>query len=460
MLTAAEALKRSAENDTTFYELCMPAPTVGEATVVGRALTSVLFSPEPPASRTFMTKNKLTQTQARALMLAAQGLDRRPAKKATKRDVLRAVRRMCALQIDTIHVVARSPFLVLWSRLGDYEPRWLEELLSEGKIFEYWSHEACFLPEEDYALYRHRMLEADSQGWHYSRRWVESHRLEVEQLLDLIRVRGAVRAADFERTDGKTGGWWEWKTEKRALEMLFTAGELMIARRQNFQRVYDLRERVLPSWDDARLPPKEEVRRTLALKAVRALGITRARWVGDYFRTDRRQTLETVLSLAREGSLLTVEVEGWKEPAFVHPENRKLLKDAASSKLAPTLTTLLSPFDPLVWDRARAREMFDFDYKIECYTPEPKRLYGYFTLPILRRGSLVGRLDAKAHRREGVFEVKVVHLEPWVRAGAELVADVGEALRACAVWHKTPEVIVRRSEPHALARRLQRAAGA
>ncbi len=259
-------------------------------------------------------------------MLAAQGLLRRPAKKATKQDVLRAVRRMGALQIDTIHVVARSPYFVLWSRLGDYEPRWLEELLAEGKLFEYWSHEACFLPAEDYALYRHRMLDAESQGWHYSRRWVEAHREEIERLLAHIRERGAVRSADFARTDGKAGGWWEWKTEKRALEMLLTAGELMIARRVNFQRVYDLRERVLPTWHDGQLPAVEEARRGLALKAVRALGVAKARWVADYFRTDKRQTLETVSALAREGALLTTEVEDWDAPALFHPENRRLVR--------------------------------------------------------------------------------------------------------------------------------------
>ncbi|HZB45395.1 MAG TPA: crosslink repair DNA glycosylase YcaQ family protein [Pyrinomonadaceae bacterium] len=389
-------------------------------------------------------------------MLAAQGLHRRPVKKATKADVLRTVRLMGALQIDTIHVVARSPYLVLWSRLGPYEPRWLDELLAEGKLFEYWSHEACFLPREDYPLYRHRMLDAESQGWHYSRPWVEAHRQDVERLLAFIRERGPVRAADFERTDGKAGGWWEWKTEKRALEMLFTAGELMIARRQNFQRVYDLRERVFPSWDDGQLLRIEEVRRESALKAVRALGVTTARWVSDYFRTGKRETLETVSALAREGALLAVKVEGWKEPALVHPENRRLLKAAASGKLTPELTTLLSPFDPLVWDRERARAVFGFDYRLECYTPAAKRRYGYFTLPVLRRGALVGRLDAKAHRKEGVFEVKSIHIEPDVRASDELLSDVAMAIRECAAWHKAPEVVVRESEPRDVAKRLMK----
>jgi uncharacterized protein len=288
-------------------------------------------------------------------MVSAQGLDRRPVRAATKRDVLATIRRMGALQIDTIQVVARSPYLVLWSRLGAYEPRWLEELLAEGEIFEYWSHEACFLPAEDYPLYRQRMLDLTSHGWHYSAAWVERHRVQVEALLAHVRERGAVRSSDFARDDGKSGGWWEWKTEKRALEMLFTAGELMIARRHNFQRVYDLRERVRPDWDDARLPDAQEVKHLLALKAVRALGVTTARWVADYFRTDKRATARAVAALAAEGALLSVNVEGWKETAFVHPDHSQLIRSAAAGKLNPQLTTLLSPFDPLVWDRARAR---------------------------------------------------------------------------------------------------------
>lgn len=399
----------------------------------------------------------LSQTEARAVVLAAQGLDRRPPKKATKRDVLRSIRRMGALQIDTINIVARSPYLVLWSRLGTYDPKWLDELLSEGAIFEYWSHEACFLPVEDFPLYRHRMLNAESLGWKYSQVWVLAHRQEIEQLLEFIRERGPVRSADFERQDGKASGWWEWKTEKRALEMLFTAGELMIARRHNFQRVYDLRERVLPSWNDRQLPSLEEVRREMALKAARALGITTARWVSDYFRTGKRETLAVVNALADEKALLPVKVDGWKEPAFVHPENLQLIEAARAGAIKPSLTTLLSPFDPLVWDRARALFMFNFDYRLECYTPAPKRRYGYFTLPILHRDSLVGRTDAKAHRKEGVFEIKSLHIEPGIRLNAEAISDIAVALRDCAAWHRTPEIIVRESDPPSVAARLRKA---
>jgi len=398
-----------------------------------------------------MRKTELSQRDARAVMLAAQGLLARPRAAAKKSDVLTAIRRMGALQIDTIHVVARSPYLVLWSRLGEFEPRWLEALLAEGKLFEYWSHEACFLPVEDYALYRHRMLDAGGMGWKYSHDWITKHRKEVERVLSHVREHGATRSADFARTDGRGGGWWEWKPEKRALEMLFTAGELMIARRQNFQRVYDLRERVLPAWNDALLPSKEETRDTRALKAVGALGVTKARWVADYFRTNKKETTAAVVRLADEGRLLRFKVEGWDEEAFAHTENLKLIEQASAGKLRPALTTLLSPFDPLVWDRVRARELFGFDYRLECYTPAPKRRFGYFTLPVLHRERLVGRLDPKAHRAEGVFEVKSLHMEEGVTIDDELVESLARALKGCAAWHKTPEVVVTRTNPPKLA---------
>ncbi len=399
----------------------------------------------------------LSRSAARTLMLAAQGLDRRPRRHATKADVLAAIRRMGALQIDTIHVVARSPYLVLWSRLGAYEPRWLDELLAEGALFEYWAHEACFLPIEDYPLYRHRMIDPGSMGWKYSHAFLEKHKAEVEQVLERIRRHGPVRSADFERREGTTAGWWEWKPEKRVLESLFTAGELMIARREHFQRVYDLRERVLPTWSDAALPPLEETLRALVRRAVRALGVTKARWVADYFRMPKKETPARVRQLAAEGGLLPVAVEGWEEPGYVHPEQAVLARAAAAGEIKPVLTTLLSPFDPLVWDRARALELFGFDYRLECYTPAPKRRYGYFVLPILRRGALVGRLDAKAHRRDGRFEVRALYLEPGVRVGDGLVRDVARALQECAAWHNTPDVVIRDADPAHVGQRIQEA---
>jgi uncharacterized protein YcaQ len=395
---------------------------------------------------------------ARALHLAAQGLLHPRRRKAQKGDVLEAIRQMGVLQIDTIHVVARSPYLVLWSRLGDYPQPWLEQLLAEGALFEYWAHEACFVPIEDYGLYRHRMIDPGSMGWKYSETWMAEHRAEVDAVLARIRKHGPAMSSDFERTGGKVGGWWEWKPAKRSLEVLFTAGTLMIARRHNFQRVYDLAERVLPGWDDSLMPPMEETRRTFVLKTVKALGLTKPSWIADYFRT-KPPRLDAE-QLVAEGVLLRARVRSWDEPVYIHSDLADLATSAAVGGLTPTATTILSPFDPVVWDRKRALELFGFDYRLECYTPAAKRRHGYFTLPILRRGALVGRVDAKAHRREQVFELKSLVLEPGVRVSDRFVRDVAGALQRCANWHRCPQVCVARAQPAGFAAVLQAALNA
>src|SRR5829696_6345395 len=387
------------------------------------------------------------------MLLAAQDLGSPPRRPATRDDVLDTIRRIGVLQIDSISVVARSPYLVLWSRIGAYDPIWLDELLAEGAIFEYWSHAACFVPIEDYGLYRRLMLDKTDK----TRVWMETHPDALEHVLEHIRKEGPVRSAEFARTDGKASGWWEWKPEKRALEHLFAAGELMISHRENFHRVYDLRERVLanalPTWEDALAPTEQEVRRALALKAVRALGVAVARWVPDYFRTPKRGAASLLEELAEEGSLLRAVIEN--EPAYVHPENEGLAEKVLSGALRSSVTTLLSPFDPVVWDRARALELFGFDYKIEVYTPAARRRYGYYSLPILHDGTFVGRLDAKAHRKQGTFEVKAIHLEPETPVNDGLVSGLSGALRDCAGWHGTPEVLVRRSDPSELTETLR-----
>lgn len=402
-----------------------------------------------------MTELILSLSAARALHLAAQGLLQPRRRKARQADLPAAIRQMGVLQIDTIHVVARSPYLVLWSRLGDYPQSWLEQSLAAGELFEYWAHEACFVPVEDYRLYRHRMLDPEAMGWKYSATWMKERRADVVAVLEHIRVNGAARSSDFERTDGQAGGWWSWKPEKRSLEVLFTTGQLMIAGRHNFQRIYDLAERVLPHWDDSQLPPLEQVRRELVLKAVKAMGCARASWISDYFRT-RPPRLDPE-TLVEQGALLRAWVNDWDDPVYVHPDHAELLHSAAAGTLAPTLTTILSPFDPVVWDRRRALELFNFDYRLECYTPADKRKYGYFTLPILRRGALVGRLDAKAHRRDGVFEVKSLMLEPSVRVSERFTRDIAGALQRLAGWHACPQVQINHAAPAAFGAQLQAA---
>ena len=385
-----------------------------------------------------MKQDAISIEAGRRLMLAVQGLLSTPAQPASKTDVLEVIRRMGVLQIDTISVVARSPYLALFSRLGGYPPAWLDELLAEGALFEYWSHAACFIPIEDYGIYRRAMLDGDYGRWLAP--WLAKRNIQTEAVMERIRQEGPLRSTDFKGDGRANSGWWNWTDEKLALEHLFNTGELMIARRENFQRVYDLRERVLPGWDDARALGREEVRRQLALQAVKCLGLARAEWVADYFRLKKTGIPALLEEAAAEGLLITTPVEGWKTPAYVHPHNAGLLEEARQNRLEATHVTLLSPFDPLVWDRGRARQLFGFDYTIEAYTPQDRRQYGYFCLPILWRGQLIGRVDAKAHRKDGVFEVRSLHFEEWTQVEDGMREDVDAAIQRCATWHRCPEV--------------------
>ncbi len=381
----------------------------------------------------------LSIQEARTLLLAAQGLIPTPDRPAVKRDVLDSIRRMHVLQIDTISVVNRSPYLVLWSRIGDYPLAWLTALLAEGALFEYWSHEACFVPMDDFPLYRRVMLDRP-RSWSNPHQWIEEHPEAVERVLAHIDANGHARSSDFERTEGKSGGWWGWKDEKAALEVLYAIGELMISERHNFQRVYARRHTVMPDWDDRHAPPLQEVYHQMIRSSVKALGVTTARWIMDYFRLPKREAPGLFEEI--KDTFLPVKVDNWKDPLYVHPDNLTLLKAVQAGDLHHTGTTLLSPFDPVVWDRARAQTLFDFAYRIEVYTPAPKRVYGYFVLPILHQGRLVGRLDPKAHRKTRQMEIRALHLEPGVVIDDALVHGLADALRRFAAWHGTPEVII------------------
>ncbi|MEP7185446.1 MAG: crosslink repair DNA glycosylase YcaQ family protein [Rhodanobacter sp.] len=408
----------------------------------------------------------LSLPQARRLQLAAMGLLRSPARRAKFEDVVAAIKRMRLLQIDTIHVVARSPYLVLHSRLGNYPMAWLERALAEGRLVECWAHEACFVSAADMAWH---LAGTGSRAYHWAQRHAEKmhreQRPEMDALLATVSLSGPVRAADFERKrDSGASGWWAWKPEKRWLEAWFALGKLMVARRENFQRVYDVSERVLdrldPPFDASADPPSPAQVRELAIAdSVRALGVTSAAWIADYFRLRPKVTDQELIPMVSRGELMAVAVAGWAMPGYVHRDHLDLLEKAFAGRLRATHTALLSPFDPLIWDRARARAMFDFEYTIECYTPAAKRRYGYFVLPILHRGRLIGRLDAKAHRGEGVFEIKAIFLEPDVAIDGGLIKALAKTILATARWHETREVKLVRAKPVALMKPLRMALG-
>ncbi|WLI78548.1 winged helix-turn-helix domain-containing protein [Kosakonia sp. H02] len=387
-----------------------------------------------------MSVPQLSLTAARHLHLAAQGLLRKPARRAKPDDILSAIRRMSLLQIDTINIVARSPYLVLFSRLGAFPQHWLDDALRNGELMEYWAHEACFLPREDFALVRHRMLAPDKMGWKYRKEWMQQHAGEIEQLITHIEQNGPVRSADFAHPRKGASGWWEWKPHKRHLEGLFTAGKVMVVERRNFQRVYDLMHKVMPHWDDARdLLSQEEAETVMLENSARSLGLFRAQWLADYYRL-RQPALPLLLEqLQQAQKIFPVNVEQLG-PAWLHVSLLPLLEQAQADKLTATHSAVLSPFDPVVWDRKRAEQLFDFSYRLECYTPAPKRQFGYFVLPLLHRGRLVGRMDAKMHRKESVLEVIALYLEEGIKPGRSLEKGLQSAITEFARWQGAQRV--------------------
>lgn len=391
-----------------------------------------------------MSELHLTLSAARHLHLSAQGLLKRPRRKPKPADILHTIQRMSLLQIDTINVVARSPYLVLFSRLGAYPQTWLDDALRRGELMEYWAHEACFLPRSDFPLVRHRMLTPHKMGWKYHPEWMAQHTDEIEALMAHIAENGPVRSADFVHPRKGASGWWEWKPHKRHLEGLFTAGKVMVIERRNFQRVYDVTHRVMPGWDDARDALSQEDAETIMLEnSARSLGIFRPQWLADYYRL-RQPALPALLARWQDaGRVIPVNVEQLGE-MWVHAGLLPQLELALEGKLNASHSAVLSPFDPVVWDRKRAEQLFNFTYRLECYTPAPKRQFGYFVLPLLHQGRLVGRIDSKMHRKDGVLEVFSLWLEEGVRVSASLEKGLKQALDDFARWQGAARITLAR----------------
>ncbi|BBV77332.1 hypothetical protein STW0522RAO56_33860 [Raoultella planticola] len=394
-----------------------------------------------------MSVLQLSLKEARHLHLAAQGLLKKPRRRARASDILQTIQQMSLLQIDTINVVARSPYLVLFSRLGRYPQSWLEEALRSGELMEYWAHEACFLPRSDFALVRHRMLTPDKMGWKYHKAWMTEHADDIQLLLEHIAQNGPVRSADFEHPRKGASGWWEWKPHKRHLEGLFTAGKVMVVERRNFQRVYDLTHRVMPHWDDGRDALTQSQAEALMLRnSARSLGIFRPQWLADYYRLRQPALPALLASWQEEGVVVPVQIEELGE-MWLHREALGQLEAAPGGKLAASHSAVLSPFDPVVWDRKRAEQLFSFSYRLECYTPAPKRQYGYFVLPLLHQGRLVGRMDSKVHRKTGVLEVFSLWLEEGVKVTLGLERGLHQAIEEFAIWQSVQRITFGRLPP-------------
>lgn len=356
------------------------------------------------------TAQSISREQARRIVVRAQLLDGRDPWVTGKEAIATAIDHLGYVQIDTIAVVERAHHHTLWARCPDYDAASLHNLQAVDKrVFEYWAHAMAYLPMADYRFYLPRMARHRESGPTWLERWKSEHGHLCDDVLARIRAEGALSTVDFEPPPGtKQGTWWDWKPAKRALELLFWQGHLMIAERRNFQKVYDLTERVLPADLDTTRPTGEEIGRFHVRRAVGGLGIAREREIRDAFHlADRPLIVKTLEELVEEGELVAPPIDGMQDTYYVMPA----ALDGVVSEV-PNTVHILSPFDNLVIQRDRIAQLFDFEYTIECYLPEAKRKYGYFVLPVLWKDRLIGRLDPKANRKERRFLVKALWFEP------------------------------------------------
>jgi Uncharacterized protein conserved in bacteria len=377
---------------------------------------------------------RMSVATARRVALAAQGFGiPRPVSVGTRQLNL-LLQRVGVLQIDSVNVFERSHYLPVFARLGSYDKALLDRLTLRARApyLEYWAHVATFVPRDDWPLWKWRMARTREK---YTRpgEWVPEHPDMMRFVLDELRANGPMAASDIEHEDNvRRGPWWGLSDIKEALEFAFLFGDVVTAGRRNFERVYALPEHVLsPELLNAEVPT-EDAQRELVRRALRSHGIGTAKDIADYYRLYVAVAARMLEELVDAGEAERVAVEGWKAPAYL----------ATGARIPRRIETaaLLSPFDPVVWERDRALRMFGFHYRIELYTPAPKRVYGYYTLPALVDEQLVGRLDLKSDRQAGVLRVQ----SAWREEGAprDAVERLVPVLRETAAWQGLGDVVV------------------
>ncbi|MCU1413938.1 MAG: hypothetical protein JWN80_1278 [Microbacteriaceae bacterium] len=375
----------------------------------------------------------LSAAQARRIALAAQGFGAAPPATVGTRQLNLGIQRLNLLQLDSVNVFERSHYLPLFARLGAYDRARLDKLVfsPRSQYIEYWAHQAAVIPVEDWPLFRWRM---EFYRARHSREgsWGGANGDMMNWLLEELATKGPLPASKIEHeSNARRGPWWGWSDVKLGLETLFFQGDVATAGRTRFERSYGLTEQVVP----ARLldvdVPKADAIRELVRRSVRALGIGTLSDIADYYRLRNDETKAAVAELVEAGEVVPVTVEGWNRPAFLHA-------DARMPRRIET-TALLSPFDPVVWERDRALRMFGFHYRIEIYTPAPKRVFGYYTLPLLIDDGVVGRIDLKSDRQNGLLRVQ----SAWREAGSNPdPLRVVPLLRRIADWQGLGEILV------------------
>lgn len=378
---------------------------------------------------------RLTRREAQALAVIASRLDRRPSRgKATREDILAMFRHLGTIQLDTISVISRSHETVLWSRLGAYDPALITDLYErDHSLTEYLAHAASILPTDLLHLFRPAMeaYRRSDEAW--------LHRHQNRALADAIKERiaagGPMTSRDFDAppdaTRPEAWAWWGNKPERQVLSHLWMHGELLIHKRDaGFTRHFDLAERVAPALWEGDAIPLDDAKRELLLHAMRPLGVATTRWLTDYFRTGgsahvRNAEVRAIMpELAAKGLVVPVTIDGIDEPAWMDPSLLERLEGLRERTGWPTHTTFLSPFDNMTWKRDRTIQLWGFDYKLEIYVPEPKRQYGYYSMPILHRGAIVGQVDPSFNRKSGELTIKAVHLNDGVRTSEALIRAI------------------------------------
>jgi uncharacterized protein YcaQ len=374
--------------------------------------------------------DSLSIADARALALAAQGFDNaRPKTKATQRHVDALISRLGVIQIDSVNVLVRSQELPLFSRLGNHNRNAIPKATEQQKLFEYWGHEAAHLPVEIHPLFRWKMEAArlgKAKHWGLTS-FYDDNKAFVKRMLKHVEKNGPTTSRELSTRTEKKVTWWDWDEAKVALEYLFLTGQLMSrGRGTDFARIYDTPERVLPGDVlNAPTPSEHDARKQLLVRSAIAQGIATASDLADYYRQKPATVKPLIAELVEEGELRAVVVDGWTEKAFVH----------RSAKLPKQLhaTALLSPFDSLVWCRPRNERLFNFHYRIEIYTPKEKRKFGYYVLPFMMNGEMVGRVDLKADRANSKLLVRSVHTEKGIKR-SEINDALNTELRTMASW--------------------------
>lgn len=373
--------------------------------------------------------------EARILALKSQGLIQNDFGKG-KAGTHSAIEHIGYVQIDTLSVAARAHHHTLWSRLPDYKESYLNELLEKDKsIFEYWSHAASYLPMCDY---RFSLLQkkAFSEGRSH---WFDQDKKMNKFVLDRIKEEGPLQSKDFEFKRNGPGNWYEWKPAKKALEQLFMEGKLMVVKRQGFQKVYDLTERVLPSKGNTDLPTEKEFAEYLIRKVIQSNGIVEEKEIS-YLRKGLKESVNKALKkLLKDGELIEVKLEDDPKTLFV--TSKEQLESIKKSKIENTIQ-ILSPFDNAIIQRKRAQRLFDFDYVIECYLPESKRKFGYFCLPVLYGDKFVARFDPKADRTTKIFHIKQMHFEKGFKADETFNKTFAKQIKSYANFTGCDKVVI------------------